>query len=87
MTRNIFRYAGSGAIRLDPIMSPRPGIHITATDNGPGIGNLEEIFSGRYQSKTGMGLGLRGCKRLMDEFEIQTGPANGTTVSVRKYLQ
>ena len=61
------------------------GIEIVAHDEGPGIGNLDEILAGRYRSRTGMGLGLVGAKRLMDELTIETGPGKGTTVTARRY--
>ena len=82
----MFRYAGGGRINIRPFVVPKRGIHITAVDDGPGIPNLEHVLSGSYQSKTGMGLGLLACKRLMDEFEIETN-SSGTRISTRKYLR
>jgi serine/threonine-protein kinase RsbT len=80
LTRNIVQYARSG--RLELRFLPRPGgVEITATDAGPGIANLEEIFSGKYKSKLGMGQGLLGVKRLAQSFDIKTGAGKGTTVT------
>ena len=53
---------------------------IRAEDNGPGIKDIDLILSGAYQSSSGLGLGLLGCKRLLNEFSIDTGPGRGTRV-------
>jgi anti-sigma regulatory factor (Ser/Thr protein kinase) len=55
------------------------------SDAGPGIDNLDEIFAGRYRSSTGMGLGILGTKRLMDNFEL-TSSSSGTVVKMGKDL-
>jgi serine/threonine-protein kinase RsbT len=86
LSRNAFRYAGGGVVRFGPIESPRRGIFVVAEDEGPGIPNLSVVLSGAYRSKTGLGKGLLGCKRIMDEFSVDTTPGHGTTVTVRKYL-
>lgn len=80
LARNIVLYAKEGQIELLPVASPA-GITVTASDRGPGIANLEQIMVGDYKSRLGMGLGLRGVKRLADRFEIQTAPGQGTTVT------
>jgi serine/threonine-protein kinase RsbT len=85
LARNMYRYAGGGHIQLRSVVGARRGLHVVAEDHGPGIPNIELVLSGHYQSKTGMGLGLLGCRRLMDEFEVETG-AEGTRVSAQKYL-
>lgn len=88
LARNIIFYASNGAMRLIPLYgsSPRAGLKIVAIDKGPGIENLDLVMSGRYKSKRGLGLGLRGVKQLMDEMEIDTGRERGTTVSAVKWL-
>lgn len=85
LARNIVQYAGSGYVTLTRLTMPRPGIEIEAVDFGNGIPNEKLVFSGDYESKTGMGVGLTGTKRLMDEFHLETG-ASGTRVVGRKYL-
>jgi serine/threonine-protein kinase RsbT len=80
LARNIVLYAGEGQIELKLLTSPQ-GLSVVARDRGPGIPNLEQIMSGEYKSRLGMGLGLRGVKRIADRFEIQTAPGQGTTVS------
>jgi serine/threonine-protein kinase RsbT len=79
LARNMVLYAGGGKIELSFVRVPSKRVVARAIDKGPGIGNLSEIFSGRYRSKTGLGAGLLGTKRLADRFDISTGPA-GTVV-------
>jgi serine/threonine-protein kinase RsbT len=86
LARNIYSYAGSGRIVLSALSAPRSGLGIVATDAGPGIPNLSEILGGGYRSRTGMGLGILACKRLMDEFAITSAPGQGTTVRLAKYI-
>lgn len=87
LARNIVQYAGSGSITLRVIRRrDRQGIEIISKDNGPGISNLEEVLSGSYVSRHGMGKGLTGCRSLMDEFDIVTAPEAGTTITLRKFV-
>ncbi|MGB7924118.1 MAG: ATP-binding protein [Pyrinomonadaceae bacterium] len=89
LTRNIYEYAKSGAISLAfAERGPDVGLQITARDDGPGIDEkaLHAILRGRYQSYSGMGVGLSGTRKLMDEFDIQTAKAEGTRVTVVKWL-
>lgn len=86
LARNIYSYAGSGHIVLSALSAPRVGLAIVATDAGPGIPNLSEILGGSYRSRTGMGLGILACKRLMDEFSITSALGQGTTVRLAKFL-
>jgi signal transduction histidine kinase len=89
LTRNIYEYAKSGAISLAVVeRGPDMGLQITARDDGPGIdeNTLNAILRGRYQSYSGMGVGLSGTRKLMDEFDIQTAKAEGTRVTVVKWL-
>lgn len=81
LARNIVSYTKGGTVELTPSKSPA-AITIQARDRGPGIANLDAIMNGSYRSKTGLGLGLAGSRRLADHFHIDTGPA-GTTVVIR----
>jgi serine/threonine-protein kinase RsbT len=85
LARNILLYAISGEMRIVAIDAPRRGVEIAARDEGPGIKDLELVMVGQYRSRTGMGLGLRGSKRLMDTFEIETS-SKGTSVLARKFV-
>lgn len=79
LARNIVSYAERGTLELVPAEEPSRRMVIRATDQGSGIPNLELILSGRYRSKTGLGRGLLGTKRLADHFDVMTGPM-GTVV-------
>ncbi len=87
IARNAFRYAGEGqiAFALEGQTSPQI-FRIVVTDTGGGIADLEGVLSGRYQSVTGLGLGLVGARRLMDQFAIDSRRGAGTTVSMGKLL-
>ncbi len=86
IARNALRYAGGGRIEFG-VETREHGefLCMSVSDRGPGIPNLDEVLSGRYQSKTGMGVGLVGARRLMDDLQINTG-AGGTTVTMKKRL-
>lgn len=86
LARNVYSYARTGRIELTALDVPRLGVAIVSVDEGPGIANLSEILEGNYRSRTGMGLGIIACKRLMDEFSIVTERGRGTTVTVKKYV-
>ena len=73
MARNAFRYARNGKETLALELDPPQRLEVTVTDAGPGIPNLPEILEGRYRSETGMGMGIIGTKRLIDEFSIDAG--------------
>jgi signal transduction histidine kinase/CheY-like chemotaxis protein len=86
ITRNTFRYAGGG--RVDFLVEGRtaPQVFcIRVTDRGRGIADLSAVLEGRYRSTTGMGVGIVGARRLMDQFQIESS-GSGTTVVMRKIL-
>jgi serine/threonine-protein kinase RsbT len=85
LARNILHYTSGGQIVIRCVTAPRPGIEIIARDQGPGIADLDHKLSGQYKSRTGLGLGLTGTRRLVDSFDVQTSPESGTTITVRKY--
>jgi len=87
LARNIVLYAGTGQIVIRVVQRPAVGVEIVARDQGPGINNLDAVMSGRYDSDTGMGMGLFGTRNLMDDFHIESEPGKGTEVVVRKYLR
>jgi len=87
LARNIFHYAKTGNIALRRLGAPRAGIEIIATDQGPGIPDVKLVLSGSYRSRTGMGKGLLGARRLVDFFEVETSPEKGTRVVLRKYAR
>lgn len=86
LARNIVRYARSGEIVIRPITnSPRRGIQIIARDRGPGIRDVEQALQIGFSTAGGLGLGLPGVRRLMDEFDIQSKLGQGTTVRITKW--
>jgi serine/threonine-protein kinase RsbT len=88
LARNILHYAETGKIIISFTASVKgKGIKIEAVDFGPGISNLDEILSGSYRSRSGMGLGLIGSKRLLDHFHVETSPGLGTKVVGIKYVR
>lgn len=86
LARNIVVYAQKGRVEFEVFRTPRVGIEIVAFDDGPGIADVAHILSGKYRSRTGMGLGLLGSKRLVDEFTVDSAPGKGTRVVARKYV-
>jgi signal transduction histidine kinase/CheY-like chemotaxis protein len=86
LARNALRYAGNGRLELSLDLDNKQSLVISVIDRGPGIANIDEILAGRYRSKSGMGMGLLGAQRLMDEFTLNSRPGEGTTVIVRKRL-
>src|ERR1051325_8081512 len=89
VTRNIYEYAKSGAITLAVAeRGPDTGLLVTARDDGPGIdeATLRAIMRGQYQSASGLGVGLSGTRKLMDEFDIQTKSGEGTRVTLVKWM-
>lgn len=86
LARNIVQYAGSGEIEISLLNTNPPGIQVVARDQGPGIEDVEKVLSGEYRSRSGMGMGLMGCRNLVDEFNVETTPGQGTTVRLCKYL-
>ncbi len=85
LARNIFKYAGDGQIAITSLDGARSGVEIMACDQGPGIKDVEAILSDTYRSRTGMGAGLKGTRRLMDSFQIESTSGRGTMVVVRKF--
>ena len=85
LSRNMLSYASGGQMELTVEGSERRSIVIRATDAGAGIANLAEILGGKYRSRTGLGLGILGVKRLATDFRIDTGP-RGTTIEARVAL-
>jgi signal transduction histidine kinase/CheY-like chemotaxis protein len=86
VVRNAFQYAGGGSIDFEVENGAERMLLISVRDGGRGIPNLDEILGGKYVSKTGMGLGLIGAKRLLDHFQVETSQASGTAVVLGKFI-
>ena len=83
--RNIVRFAGSGEVVVELLDARRRGIQIVARDGGPGIPDVERALGDGFSTYGGLGLGLPGVRRLMDEFAIASEPGHGTTVTMTKW--
>ena len=88
IARNITTYAGEGEVALRVLNdSGRSGIEVVATDDGPGIADVELAMQDGYTTGNGLGLGLPGTRRLVDEFDIDTEPGVGTKVRLVKWTR
>ncbi len=86
VARNIIKFAKRGEIVLNKVMkNPEHGIAVTARDQGPGIADIQLALQDGYSTGNGLGMGLPGCKRLMDELEIKSSKGNGTIVTMKKW--
>ena len=87
VARNAVRYARDGRIEFDVDGGPgEQAVVARVSDSGPGIPHLDDVLEGRYVSRTGLGMGLVGTRRLMDRFDIRTAPGGGTRVELAKRL-
>jgi len=88
LARNIFKYAGSGYMEWHEIYSGnRIGLELLFVDTGPGIPNIDEVMQQGFSTSKGLGMGLPGSKRLMDDFIITSEVGKGTTVIIKKWLK
>ena len=85
VARNIVRFAGTGEVVVSAVDDPRPGLLVVARDSGPGIADVDQALEDGYSTYHGLGLGLPGARRLMDEFSIASEPGHGTTVTMTKW--
>lgn len=88
VARNIVEYAKSGRLTFRVVhQGSRHGILVQAEDQGPGIADIDLAMQDGYSTGRGLGLGLPGSRRLMDEFELISVPGKGTTVRMTKWLR
>lgn len=88
VARNIVEYAKRGEIVLKPVnQGGRQGLTVMARDQGPGIPDIALAMQDGYSTAKGLGLGLPGARRLMDEFEIISKVGRGTTVTMKKWVR
>ncbi len=87
IARNAFQYAGAGRVEFAVDLNSTPQLlSVVVSDEGRGIADVQAVLDGRYRSSTGMGIGLSGTRRLMDEFQLDSEPGAGTKVRFAKYL-
>ena len=86
LARNTIKYGGGGEAHLDTLEDGfKRGVGLIFVDNGPGIADLDQALRDGFTTGGGLGLGLGGSKRLVDEFEIDSRPQEGTAVSIVKW--
>ncbi|WP_409304028.1 anti-sigma regulatory factor [Peribacillus sp. SCS-155] len=88
LARNIFLYAGTGFIDIEAIeQQGKRGIRVIASDEGPGIADIRKAMEDGYSTSGGLGAGIPGVKRLMDEFSIDSEVGKGTTITAIKWTK
>jgi len=86
IARNTVEYGGGGTLTLEELRDGlRVGVRLVFEDEGPGIPDIDRALTDGYSTGTGMGLGLGGTRRLVDEFDIAPPPGPGTRVSITKW--
>lgn len=85
LARNTVVYGGGGTLQLESLNGPRCGVRLTFTDQGPGISDIELAMRDGFTTGTGLGLGLGGAKRLVNDFEIQSTVGLGTKVALTRW--
>ncbi|WP_252504523.1 anti-sigma regulatory factor [Sporosarcina sp. Marseille-Q4943] len=87
LARNIYLYAGKGKIEIERVSEGGLfGIKIIASDEGPGIPDLRKVMEDGFSTSGGLGAGMPGVKRLMDEFKVESEPGAGTVITTTKWL-
>jgi serine/threonine-protein kinase RsbT len=87
LARNIRLYAERGLVEILPVKKGnRRGLRIKFEDRGPGIPNIKLAMTDGYTTSRGLGKGLPGSRRLVDDFEIESVPGEGTTIKITKWL-
>ena len=86
LARNTIDYGGGGEVRLQALKEGfRCGLRLTFIDQGPGIPDIELALQDGYTTGSGLGLGLGGARRLVNEFEIASRPGEGTRVTIARW--
>lgn len=87
LARNTLDYGGGGSVEIANVLNDenRKGLRLTFIDDGPGIANIEQALTDGFTTGGGLGMGLSGAKRLMNEFEIESKVGKGTRVSITKW--
>ena len=85
LARNTLVYGGGGFMQLESLNGPRLGVRLTFKDNGPGIPDIELALRDGFTTGSGLGLGLGGTKRLVNEFDIESKVGQGTRVTITRW--
>lgn len=85
LVRNAYIHGGGGAMTITVLRKGRVGLELTVRDKGPGIADVDQAMTDGFSTGAGLGHGLGGTRRLVDEFTIDTGPGRGTTVTIVRW--
>lgn len=85
LARNTIIYGGGGSMQVQTLNGPRIGLRLTFEDHGPGIPDVELALRDGFTTGSGLGLGLGGSKRLVNEFEIVSRPGEGTRITITRW--
>lgn len=85
LARNTIIYGGGGTMRLETLNGPRVGLRLTFEDRGPGISDIQLALRDGFTTGSGLGLGLGGAKRLVNEFEIDSRAGEGTKIIITRW--
>ena len=86
LARNALLHGGGGTVRLQALNDgPKRGLRLVFEDEGPGIADVDQALRDGFSTGSGLGLGLGGAKRLVNEFEIASRPGQGTRVTVTRW--
>lgn len=86
LARNTVVHGGGGVVTAELVRDgPRTGVRVSCRDDGPGIADVERALQDGYTSGHGLGLGFGGARRLVHDFDVQTAPGQGTTVTVVRW--
>jgi serine/threonine-protein kinase RsbT len=85
LARNTVIYGGGGVVLMEALNGPRVGLRLTFEDKGPGIPDIELALRNGFTTGSGMGLGLGGAKRLVNDFEIVSRVGEGTKVTITRW--
>lgn len=85
LARNTIIYGGGGTMQIERLNGPRTGVRLTFEDHGPGIPDIELALRDGFTTGSGLGLGLGGSKRLVNEFDIVSRPGQGTRITITRW--
>ena len=82
LARNAVVHGGGGEVLVEPVQGTLRGVRLVVSDHGPGIADIDQALTDGHTTGQGLGLGLGGARRLVDEFRIESAPGAGTTVTI-----
>ncbi|MEU7577202.1 anti-sigma regulatory factor [Streptomyces sp. NPDC041068] len=87
LARNAYVHGGGGVLTLEIVQrGGRRGLKLAVSDQGPGIADIDQALTDGYTTGAGLGHGLGGARRLMDEFQVRSTPGRGTTITALRWI-